>query len=163
LIRRTCFVNLQIIGASGSGKTSALAGLVTAAANAGLGCTVLSPHADLIERVTNEVSAAEADRVLVVRSGDEAKPVPLNAVGAGSARTLETVLDVLESLIDPRHEGMFGLRARRLISLGFDAGRVLFGDRSTLLVSSMIYPRPSDSSWISRGHSPAWPRTWRAR
>lgn len=131
--------HLQIIGASGSGKTSALAGLVTAAANAGLGCTVLSPHADLIERVAGEVSATAADRVLVVRSGDDANPVPLNALGAGSARTLETVLDVLESLIDPRQEGMFGLRARRLISLGFEAGRVLFGDRSTLLVSSMIY------------------------
>lgn len=131
--------HLHITGASGTGKTSFLTGVAISALRAGYGCTVISPHPDLARRIAAEIHPCDVGRARMVCSGDALHPIPLNPLATGSEASLETIVSVLQAILDPRHEGMFGHRARRLLKQGYTTARSLFGDRANLAVIPLIF------------------------
>lgn len=128
--------HMQVVGASGTGKSTLLAAMVGGAVRAGYGCSVLSPHPDLVARLLRELPAS-AD-VAVVHSGDEANPVPLNPLAAHPDTGLENLMVILQDLIDPHNTGMFGMRARRAISQGLRAATALVGPAANITMLEMI-------------------------
>lgn len=139
--------HMQVVGMTGAGKTSLLAAVVGSAVEQGYGCSVISPHPDLATRVLGEMPASAVDRALLVRSGDADFPVPLNALRHGSEVALDCILGILQDLLDPHHQGMFGMRAQRLLTLGLQAARHVMGERATIQSAVDVF---QDKSFVTR-------------
>lgn len=149
--------HLQIVGASGTGKSSLLAAVIGSAARHGMGVTVLSPHPDLAERVPGEVDPADAGRCRVIRSGDADYPVPVNPlIGSGQTST-ETLLEVFQQLLDPQHEGMFGMRARRVLDVCLRAVQALTGTEGSLYSATLLLQDQALVTDIARRLRPTHP------
>lgn len=138
-------LHTQILGAPGTGKSTLLAALVSEAAAAGIGVSVLESHGPLVERIVRELPESAVDRAILVRSGDVANPVPLNVLGnADSELIIEVMLQVLRELFDPMNQGgIVGPRFERAFSLALRALTVLFGRRATMsaLPHVLVTPR----------------------
>lgn len=131
--------HLHVVGASGTGKSSLLSGMVVSAVEQGYGATVLSPHPDLAERLLRELPVGAADRTIVVRSGDLDAVVPVNPVLEGSEQSLETLMDVFQDLLDPERSGMFGQRAIRLVTLSMRAVKALMPQQASLAAAALAF------------------------
>lgn len=70
--------HLHVLGRTGTGKSSALAGMVNILAARGEGALVADPHGHLCDRVLAELPSSAKDRVWVIRCGDIDNPVPIN-------------------------------------------------------------------------------------
>lgn len=126
-------LHTQVIGATGTGKSTLLAQLVSSAISQGLGLTVLDPHGTLVTRVLEELPAHMATHTLVVRSGDLDHPVPVNPLNTPDHEAVQaTMIGVLRDLMDPRGHGFMGPVFERLMSLLLDVQRALIGGRATL-------------------------------
>lgn len=137
-------LHTQILGAPGTGKSTLLAALVSEAAAAGIGVTVLESHGPLVERIVRELPESAVDRTILVRSGDVANPVPLNVLGNPDAELIiEVMIQVLHELFDPGNQGIVGPRFERAFNLALRALTVLFGRRATMsaLPHVLVTPR----------------------
>jgi hypothetical protein len=70
--------NVAITGASGSGKSHLVAGMVLSDIRAGFGGAVVDPKADLVETILERVPPEHAERVVVI---DPARPGPVPGIG----------------------------------------------------------------------------------
>lgn len=138
-------LHTQILGAPGTGKSTLLAALVTEAAAAGIGVSVLESHGPLVERIVHELPEDAVERTILVRSGDVENPVPLNVLGnTDSELIVEVMMQVLRELFDPMNQGgIVGPRFERAFSLALRALTVLFGRRATMsaLPHVLVTPR----------------------
>ena len=125
--------HVQILGSTGSGKSSLLAALAHEAIAAGLGVSILDPHGTLVDRVLSEAPATSVERIHVVRSGDASAPVPINPL-AGNNPELATdvIITVLRELFDPRQQGFMGPVWERGFASLMAAQRALLGRRANL-------------------------------
>lgn len=131
--------HLQVLGASGAGKSTLLAAVIGEAVRAGVGVSVLDPHGHLVRRVVSELPAAALDRTLMVLSGDQDNPVPINSIGAGALPMVsETMLTTLRELLDPHNQGFLGPRYERVHAQFQDAARILFAERACLPLIPML-------------------------
>lgn len=130
---RELLLHTQILGSTGTGKSTLLAAIVAEAVAAGLGVSVIESHGPLVERIIAELPEEAVERTIVVRSGDVTNPVPLNALRtADPAMVTEVMLQVLRELLDPNNQGFLGPRFERAFGQTLEAQRVLFGPRATL-------------------------------
>ncbi len=94
--------HLAVIGATGSGKSTLLLTLLTEAARAGIGATLIDPHGDLVDDVLARVPAAAAERVAILRLADRAHPRGFNFLERRSVDEAQLVtsefVDMLEDL-----------------------------------------------------------------
>lgn len=131
-------LHTQVIGSTGSGKSTLLAALARECRAAGIGITVLDPHGQLVDRILQESPTATSD-VVLVRSGDEAHPIPLNPLaGPNPEMMTDTLVQVLRELHDPGNRGYMGPVWERWFGLLLAVQRALLGDRANLaLIPSM--------------------------
>ncbi|MEO0514827.1 MAG: TraM recognition domain-containing protein [Planctomycetota bacterium] len=73
-----------VIGASGSGKSKLLAGMIRQDMAAGRGVGVLDPHGDLIDDLLGHVPDDRVEDVVLLDLADEDYPVPFNILNAHS-------------------------------------------------------------------------------
>lgn len=126
-------LHTQILGSTGSGKSSLLAGLIREATHAGYGLTLLDPHGQLVDRVLSETPPEEAERVAVVRSGDVAHPTPVNPLaGPNPELASDVLISVLRELHDPRNQGFLGPVFERYLATLMSVQRALLGKRANL-------------------------------
>lgn len=126
-------LHTQVLGATGTGKSTLLAALAHQAAAAGLGVTVIESHGPLVERIVRELPDSAIDRTALVRSGDLRDSVPVNVLGGEHGELLsEVMLEVFRELYDPNSQGFLGPRFERIYSQAIAALRILFGDRASL-------------------------------
>lgn len=137
-------LHTQIIGATGTGKSTLLAQIVSSAIAEGLGVTVLDPHGTLVSRVLDELPASMATHTLVVRSGDLDHPIPVNPLNTPDREAVEaTMIEVLRDLMDPHGHGFMGPVFERLMSLLLDVQRALVGKRASLAgISATLGTKP---------------------
>lgn len=136
-------LHAQVLGATGTGKSTLLAAMVQEAAALGIGVSVLDSHGPLIERIINELPTEAARRTIVVRSGDVDNPVPLNPLRNDDPELIaELVVQVLRELLDPRDQGFLGPRFERAFGLTLRAQRVLFGERANLAAQPYLFRTP---------------------
>lgn len=133
-------LHTQVLGATGTGKSTLLAGLVQEATAAGMGVSVIDPHGALLERIVDELPPPMAERTVVVRSGDLDNPVPLNVLrGPRSEMVGDMMVEVLRELFDPQNQGFLGPRFERAYATALGVLRVLFGDRASLSAIPLVY------------------------
>lgn len=121
-------LHTQMLGATGTGKSSLLAGLVADAVRAGYGVTVLDAHGPLIDRILAELPAEGVERTVAVYSDDPTHPVPVNVLANDdSDLILDAMLQVLAEIFDPRQEGIVGPRFERVTSQIIKAQQALIG------------------------------------
>jgi hypothetical protein len=129
-------------GASGSGKSTALAALCVGVAEAGYGVTLIEGHGTTVDAVAARLNTQTAYRARVVRHGDAAHPVPVNVFGhtdrAVRERSVEEFVELMQAIYDPRGEGIVGPRWRTWFSLLAETGYDVFGGRTSIVSLAVI-------------------------
>ena len=126
-------LHAQVIGSTGTGKSSLLAGLVGEAQAAGLGVSVIDPHGHLVERIIAETPAGRVASVVGVRHGDPDRPIPVNPFAGRNPEMMSGVLvEVLRELHDPRNQGFMGPVWEQWLGGFMALQRALIGPRANL-------------------------------
>lgn len=138
-------LHTQVLGATGTGKSTLLAGLVQEAIGAGMGVSVIDPHGTLLERIVDELPASMADRTIVVRSADLDNPIPMNVLrGPRSEMVADMMVEVFRELMDPHSQGFLGPRFERAYATGLGVLRELFGERANLSAIPLVFRGQAD-------------------
>ena len=129
--------HVHVLGRTGTGKSSFLAGFTHEVARKGDGLLVLDPHGHLVDRIIAELPDAAADRTWVIRCGDVDNPVPLNPLAVDDRVRREIAIDdvcgVFQYLFDKKNTGIVGPRFRERVAMGLRALAAVFGPRASLL------------------------------
>lgn len=124
----------QIIGQTGTGKSTLLLGAILSAIQNGQGLTFFDPHGSTIDALLPCIPRSCAGRVRVARLGDEDNPVPLNLWPSDDPRACEKTISDLNLLFseifDPNQEGFVGPRWERWFSVFATAAITLLGKRA---------------------------------
>ncbi|MCI1748563.1 MAG: ATP-binding protein [Acidipropionibacterium sp.] len=138
-------LHTEVIGATGTGKSSLLAEWVAEAAKAGVGVSVIDPHGTLVTRLIKELPTEMATRTVVVRSGDLEHPVPVNPLSTEDWELAQdTMIQVFNEIFDPRHQGITGPVFERLLAVLLELQRALVGDRASFSAVPAIFGTRSD-------------------
>lgn len=128
--------HVEIIGQTGTGKSTLMASMILQAIREGYPCTFLDPHGSTIDTVLRSVPEEYAGRIRVVRIGDAENPVPLNFWDTGDPcleeRNISDLCELFQDIFDPRNEGIVGPRYERWLSTFAKASLALLGRRASL-------------------------------
>lgn len=126
----------QIIGQTGTGKSTLLIDLILDAVRKGYGLTFFDPHGNTIDRILRILPPEYAGRVRVVRIGDAEHPVPLSLWDSDDPqkeeRTISDLCELFGDIFDPNKEGFVGPRYERWLSTFAKASIALLGRRASL-------------------------------
>ena len=126
----------QIIGQTGTGKSTLLASAIVSAITRGYGLTFFDPHGSTIDTVLRSVPKEHAHRIRVVRLGDSAAPVPLSVWDSDDPqkeeRNISDLCQLFGSLFDPPGECFTGPRYERWLGTFARASIALLGRRASL-------------------------------
>ena len=126
----------QIIGQTGTGKSTLIATVILNAIQQGYGLTFFDPHGSTIDTVLKAIPREYADRVRVVRIGDIENPVPFNIWDSDDPvkeeRTISDLCELFADIFDPRKEGIVGPRYERWLSVFAKASIAFLGRRASL-------------------------------
>ena len=129
--------HLHVLGQTGTGKSSALAGILAEIAARGDGALVADPHGQLCDRILAELPDSARDRVWVVRCGDVDNPVPLNPLAESDPVrrdiAIQDLCDTFQYLFDKRHTGIVGPRFQDHVGMTLRALAAVHGTRASLL------------------------------
>lgn len=124
-------------GRSGAGKTTLLSRMAVELAAQGVGFTLLEHHGSGVDEVLRALPDEQSGRVRVVRHGDLLVPAPLNLLAEpdpdAREQAVSEFVELVQSMFDPRGEGIVGPRWRRWFGLLVDGVCAWFGPRATLL------------------------------
>lgn len=114
----------DLIGMSGTGKTSLLTQAVISAIKTNHGCTVIDPHGNLVESILERISSKHRSRIRVIRIGNADKnPVPLQLFSSDNFRDhkVETEINnytsMFQAIYDPKNQGFVGPRWIRFYTI----------------------------------------------
>ncbi len=126
----------QIVGQTGTGKSTLLTGLILSAVSGGYGLTFFDPHGSTIDAVLRSVPEKDAHRIRVVRIGDSDAPVPLSLWDSDDPekeeRTISDLCQLFGSIFDPPGECFTGPRYERWLGTFARASIALLGRRASL-------------------------------
>jgi len=126
----------QIIGQTGTGKSSLLLSIMQKAILQGYGITFFDPHGTTIDILLTMIPRKHSHKVRVIRVGDTENPVPMNLWNTDDPKKAErTIADLAElfgNIFDPKYEGIVGPRWERIFSQFAAASIALLGKRASL-------------------------------
>ena len=126
----------QIVGQTGTGKSTLLATVILSAIEQGHGLTFFDPHGTTIDTVLHALPEKYADRVRVVRIGDAENPVPLNIWESGDLqkeeRNIADLCELFGDIFNPPGEVFCGPRYERWLSTFAKASIALLGRQASL-------------------------------
>lgn len=129
--------HVHVLGRTGTGKSSLLAGFVQEIATSGDGALVLDPHGTLVDRIVAELPSSAAARTWVIRCGDVANPVPINPLSVeDNVRreiAVQEICATFQYLFDPKNTGIVGPRFHERVAMGLRALTAVYGSRASLL------------------------------
>lgn len=138
-------LHTQVLGATGTGKSTLLAGLVQEAVAADMGVSVIDPHGTLVQRILQELPRHKRADLVVARSGDLNHPVPVNVLsGPRSEMLTDMMVQVMKDLFDPRSEGFLGPRFERAYGTAIAVLRNLLGARASLSAIPLVFRSQDD-------------------
>lgn len=124
-------------GRSGAGKTTLLATMAAELALQGVGFTLLEHHGSGVDGVLRALPDEHARRARVIRHGDAAAPASVNLLAErdpdAREQAVSEFVELVQSMFDPRGEGIVGPRWRRWFGLLADGVCAWFGPRATLV------------------------------
>ena len=126
----------EILGSTGTGKSTLIANMILQAIKKGYPCTFLDPHGSTIDTILHSIPEEFADRIRVVRIGDADNPVPLNYWDTGDPhkeeRNISDLCELFRDIFDPHNDGIVGPRYERWLSTFAKASLALLGRRASL-------------------------------
>lgn len=126
----------QIVGQTGTGKSTLLANLMLSAIEQGHGLTFFDPHGSTIDVLLRSIPEKYAGKVRVVRIGDVENPVPLNIWDSDDPgkeeRNISDLCELFSDIFDPKREGVVGPRYERWLSTFAKASIAALGRRASL-------------------------------
>lgn len=126
----------QIVGQTGTGKSTLLTTIILSAIERGHGLTFFDPHGSTIDTVIRHLPEKYADRVRVVRIGDIQNPVPLNIWDSDDPvreeRNISDLCELFADIFDPKGEGIVGPRYERWLATFAKASIAFLGRRASL-------------------------------
>lgn len=126
----------QIVGQTGTGKSTLLASIILSAIRQGHGLTFFDPHGTTIDVVLRALPEEYAEKVRVVRIGDVENPVPMNIWDSDDPqkeeRTISDLCELFADIFDPKREGFVGPRYERWLSTFAKASIAFLGRRASL-------------------------------
>lgn len=129
--------HIQVLGRTGTGKSSLLAAMVHEIAAGRDGALVLDPHGQLCDRVLAEIPDSARDRLWVIRCGDLDHPVPINPLAetdpVRQEIAIEAVCDCFQYLFDKKATGVVGPRFRERVAMALRAIAAVHGPRTSIL------------------------------
>lgn len=124
----------QIIGQTGTGKSTLLAHCICSAISQGHGLTFFDPHGTTITQVLRMLPTDQAQRVQVLRLGDAAHPIPLSLWSSfdpeREERTVNDLASLLMEIFDKQQRGIAGPRWERWFSVFCKAAIAVYGPRA---------------------------------
>lgn len=125
----------QIVGQTGTGKSTLLANFILSAISQNYGLTFFDPHGSTIDVILKSVPKEYANRIRVVRIGDTDNPVPLNIWNSGNPykeeRTINDLCELFSDIFDPHRDGVVGPRYERWLSTFAKASLAIFGKKAS--------------------------------
>lgn len=126
----------QIIGQTGTGKSTLLISIVLSAVEQGYGLTFFDPHGSTIDIILRSLPEKYVDRIRVVRIGDAENPVPLNIWDSDDPRkeerNISDLCELFTDIFDPKRQGFVGPRYERWLSTFAKASIAFLGKRASL-------------------------------
>ncbi|MGW5646214.1 type IV secretory system conjugative DNA transfer family protein [Saccharopolyspora sp. NPDC003752] len=101
--------HLHVIGATGTGKSTALLHLALADIHAGRGCAVIEPRGDLIRDLLERMPAEAGERLVLIDPDETEAPASLNVLNPAGLGG-ETVADQLVSTLHRLYSAWWGPR-----------------------------------------------------
>ena len=151
----------QIIGQTGTGKSTLLANMVLSAIREGFGLTFFDPHGTTIDTILRSVSPEQAGRIRVIRVGDAENPVPLNIWDSDDPqkeeRNISDLCELFSDIFDPKREGFVGPRYERWLSTFAKASLAFLGRRASLESISVISGNQQNMVKVSKAIKAKYP------
>ena len=126
----------QIVGQTGTGKSTLLATMILSAVKQGHGLTFFDPHGSTIDVVLRTIPEEYAHKIRVVRIGDADNPVPLNIWDSDDPireeRNISDLCELFGDLFNPPGEVYVGPRYERWLSTFAKASIAFLGRRASL-------------------------------
>ena len=126
----------QIVGQTGTGKSTLLTTIILSAIERGHGLTFFDPHGSTIDMIIRALPEKHVNRVRVVRIGDIRNPVPLNIWDSDDPlkeeRNINDLCELFADIFDPKGEGIVGPRYERWLSTFAKASIAFLGRRASL-------------------------------
>lgn len=126
-----------IDGATGTGKSNCITLLARALTEQNIGVTVMEHHGTGVDSIARALTPAAAARTTIVRHGNVDDPAGINLFAGQDPDVLEqnsnSFIELIQSIFDPKHQGIVGPRWLRWFSLLREAVSVQFGHDATLL------------------------------
>ncbi len=157
--------HVHLVGATGTGKSSMLAGIIHQLAHSDNGALLLDPHGTLVDRVLSELPAHAIDRVRVVRADDIDAPVALNPLATDSPLGIQAAIadmgEMFHELFDPGRTGIVGPRFVDRVAHALRALVILRGEYASLLdVPLMLGHKGMRKALVERLTDPAEKLWW---
>ncbi len=144
----------QIVGQTGTGKSTLLVTVILSAIEQGHGLTFLDPHGSTIDVVLRTIPPEYADRVRVVRIGDSENPVPMNIWDSDDPvkeeRNISDLCELFGNIFNPPGEVFVGPRWERWFSTFAKASIAFLGRRASLESISVISQSQDNMLKLSR-------------
>ncbi len=127
--------HFQIIGQTGTGKSTLLSNMILSAITKGYGLTFFDPHGTTIDVILHSLPQKYANRVRVVRIGDEDNPVPLKIWDSSDPekeeKNISQLCELFREIFDPNNQGYVGPRYERWLSTFAKASIALLKDAAS--------------------------------
>ncbi|WNG81159.1 type IV secretion system DNA-binding domain-containing protein [Mycobacterium sp. ITM-2016-00316] len=129
--------HIHVLGQTGTGKSSALAGIARQVAEGDGGMLIADPHGQLCERVLAEMPDSASDRVWLIRCGDTENPVPINPLAETDVARRDIAISELcamfQYLFDKAETGIVGPRFSERVAMTLRTLAEAHGPRASLL------------------------------
>ncbi len=126
----------QIVGQTGTGKSTLLSTVILNAVKQGHGLTFFDPHGSTIDVILRTIPREYADRVRVVHIGDTANPVPFNIWDSDDPvkeeKNISDLCELFGNIFNPPNEIYVGPRYERWLSTFAKASIAFLGSRASL-------------------------------
>lgn len=143
----------QIVGQTGTGKSTLLSTVILSAIEQGHGLTFFDPHGSTIDTVLHSLPEKYADRVRVVRIGDAANPVPLNIWDSDDPvkeeRNIADLCELFGDIFNPPDAVFVGPRYERWLSIFAKASIAFLGKRASLESIAVISQSKNNMKKVS--------------
>lgn len=151
----------QIIGQTGTGKSTLLSTIILSAIEQGHGLTFFDPHGSTIDNVLRCIPEKYIGRVRVVRIGDAENPVPLNIWDSDDPekeeRTISDLCELFSDIFDPYREGFVGPRYERWLSTFCKASIAFLGRRASFESIAVISQSQDNMLKVSKAICDRYP------